>query len=133
MLTNCFSCSCRRGARTPASVPADGLPFEPGCVGSVSGGGDGPGLFGAAEDSLAEAPRLAGADAHGGADQQGRAAVAAGHGLDASAERGRNGLGAGCQNQHLPGITAGLQRTLKTEQQSLRKVLHTGITKIGQK
>lgn len=123
---------CRRGARSPASVPADGLPFESGRFRSISGGGDGPGLFGATEDALAKAPRPAGADAHGGANQQGRAAVAAGHGLHASAERGRVGLGTGCQNQHLPGITAGLQRTLKTEQQSLRKVLHAGITKNGQ-
>lgn len=38
------------------------------------------------------------------------------------------GVGPGRQAQHLSGVSTGLARTSETEQQPLRKVLHTGIT-----
>uniref|UniRef100_A0A8B9RK40 Down syndrome cell adhesion molecule a n=1 Tax=Astyanax mexicanus TaxID=7994 RepID=A0A8B9RK40_ASTMX len=120
--------SPRGRAGAPATIPAHGLPAEPGRVGWVPGGIAGPAVPGASEEPLAEAAQPAGAHAHGGAGQSGRSAVAAGLRLHAASERGRLGLGSGSQTQHLAGIPLRLQRTLKTEQQSIRKVLHTGIT-----
>lgn len=137
-LTEMRVLSCRRRAGSPSSVSAHGLPVKSRHVllGVIQGdswwgeGSHGPGLSGATEESLTEAALPHGApNAHRGpSGQQGPSgAVATRLCSHAPTQRGLR-AGPGRQAQHLPGVPAGLARTSQTEQQPLRKVLHTGIT-----
>ncbi|KAG5836808.1 hypothetical protein ANANG_G00232550 [Anguilla anguilla] len=108
----------RRRAGAPAPVPPDGLPAEP-------RGARGRGLSVGARGAMGQAclepqksrtlkrPALlepTPAEGEGRRHRPGGAAVAAGDCLHAPAEGG-GGPGAGCQDQQLPGIPAGLQGT----------------------
>lgn len=106
----------------------------------------GPDLPGTTEKPHPEKATSHGTHANGSAHAEGGAAVAAGNCLHpppqgCPGEGGSPGGGpgrnlflggpspsTGCQAQHFPGVTAGLQRTPETEQQPIRQVLYAGIT-----
>lgn len=112
-----FLSSYRGRAGAPATILAHGLPAEPGRI-----------RPGATEEPVAEAAQ-SGAGASGGSGSSGGTAVAAQLWcLHTATERSQLGLGSGCQAQYIAGVTLRLTGTLKTEQQSIRKVLHAGIT-----
>lgn len=133
--------SCRRRAGSPSSVPAHGLPVEPRHVLLSFVQGDsqwGESSHGAGVSRAPEEPLTKAALSHGTPNtnrgpsgQQGpSSSVAARLCCHAPPQRGLR-AGPSCQAQHLTGVPAGLQRTSQTEQQPLRKVLHTGITAGG--
>lgn len=106
----------------------------------------GPDLPGTTEKPHPEKATSHGTHPNGSAHTEGGAAVAAGNCLHpppqgCPGEGGSPGGGpgrnlflrgpspsTGCQAQHFPGVTAGLQRTPETEQQPVRQVLYAGIT-----
>lgn len=106
----------------------------------------GPDLPGTTEKPHPEKATSHGTHPNGSAHAEGGAAVAAGNCLHpppqgCPGEGGSPGGGpgrnlflggpspsTGCQAQHFPGVTAGLQRTPETEQQPVRQVLYAGIT-----